>query len=261
MITEQQYYFFKSALSKEMCEKIILLGELKLGEAKKEGKPTAAHTLGLNHKQYMNDKGLQSEPVYDKTYEEIKKTTNISGDDIEKKTYIRDSEASWLNDDWLYDLVHPHIESANHKTGWKYDYEGAEDFQFTKYNSPGGFYGWHQDGIGDHNNIYRRYLPGVHPEYNLEMSKYRLTTRRDHIGKVRKISVTINLNSPGEYEGGNLKFDFGPHATRERYHECTEIRPQGSIIVFPSYVHHQVTPVTKGTRYSLVLWCLGKPFR
>ena len=261
MLTEQYYYYFKGALSKEVCENIISLGESKLDEAKKAGKTTAAHTLGLNHKQYKNEKGLESKPVNDKTYQEMKQSLNITGDDIEEKTYIRDSEASWLDDKWLYDLIHPYVETANHKTGWKYDYEGAEDFQFTKYNSPGGFYGWHQDGIGDHHNVYKRYIPGVHPEYTPEMQKNKITQNRDHVGKVRKISVTVNLNKPGEYDGGNLKFDFGPHATGERFLECEEIRPQGSIIVFPSYVHHQVTPVTKGTRYSLVLWCLGKPFR
>ena len=87
------------------------------------------------------------------------------------------------------------------------------------------------------------------------------TMNPDMVGKVRKLSVTINLNKPGEYEGGNLKFDFGPHAETKRFHEVEEIRPQGSIIVFPSYVHHQVTPVTKGTRYSMVLWSLGQPFK
>jgi PKHD-type hydroxylase len=81
------------------------------------------------------------------------------------------------------------------------------------------------------------------------------------INKVRKLSMTINLNEPGEYDGGNLKFDFGPHASGKRFHECEEIRPQGSIIVFPSFVYHQVTPVTRGTRYSLVLWSLGWPFQ
>ena len=53
----------------------------------------------------------------------------------------------------------------------------------------------------------------------------------------------------------------GPHASGKRFHEVEEIRPQGSIIVFPSYVYHQVTPVTRGTRYSLVLWSLGQPFK
>jgi PKHD-type hydroxylase len=80
------------------------------------------------------------------------------------------------------------------------------------------------------------------------------------INKIRKLSVTISLNDPDEYDGGNLQFDFGPHK-ENRYHTCTEIRPKGSVIVFPSHVYHQVTPVTRGTRYSLVCWNLGAAFR
>jgi PKHD-type hydroxylase len=80
-------------------------------------------------------------------------------------------------------------------------------------------------------------------------------------GKIRKLSVTINLSDPKDYKGGNLRFDFGPHDQKKRFHTCTEIRPRGSIIVFPSHVFHQVTPVTKGTRHSLVMWSLGLPFR
>ena len=68
-----------------------------------------------------------------------------------------------------------------------------------------------------------------------------------------------NLTNPKNYKGGNLKFDMGPHHPK-RYHTCTEIRPRGSIIVFPSHLYHQVTPVTEGTRYSLVMWNLGRPF-
>jgi PKHD-type hydroxylase len=81
------------------------------------------------------------------------------------------------------------------------------------------------------------------------------------IGKVRKLSLTLNLNSPGDYEGGNLKFDYGFHSDGEQFHECEEIRPQGSVIIFPSFLDHCVTPVTAGTRYSLVLWSLGQPFK
>ena len=80
-------------------------------------------------------------------------------------------------------------------------------------------------------------------------------------GKVRKISVTINLVDGNEYEGGNLRFDYGPHAGKNRYKTCEEIRPKGSIIVFPSFLYHQVTPITKGTRYSLVMWVLGRPWQ
>ena len=43
--------------------------------------------------------------------------------------------------------------------------------------------------------------------------------------------------------------------------QVKEILPQGSIVIFPSYLWHRVTPVTKGVRYSLVIWNLGYPFR
>ena len=56
-------------------------------------------------------------------------------------------------------------------------------------------------------------------------------------------------------------FDYGHHTDEDRFYECKEIRPQGSMIVFPSYTYHCVTPVTKGTRYSLVLWANGEPFK
>jgi len=112
-----------------------------------------------------------------------------------------------------------------------------------------------------HFSKYKRIIPGITYQNEDESYPADYTHNKSIVGKVRKISLTINLNLPGEYEGGNLKFDFGPHNENERYHECIEIRPQGSIVLFPSFINHCVTPVTKGTRYSLVLWSLGKPFR
>ena len=73
--------------------------------------------------------------------------------------------------------------------------------------------------------------------------------------------MTVNLTDPKNYKCGNLKFYFGPHAEKSRYHTCTEIRPRGSIIVFPSDRYHQVTPITSGLRYSLVMWSLGQPWK
>ena len=80
-------------------------------------------------------------------------------------------------------------------------------------------------------------------------------------GKVRKISMTVNLNNPQDYEGGNLKFDLGPHFKGERFKVFDDMRTRGSVIIFPSFMYHCVTPVTSGTRYSLVLWLLGKPWQ
>ena len=85
-------------------------------------------------------------------------------------------------------------------------------------------------------------------------------------GKIRKLSMTCQLTDGSEYSGGELEFDFrnyDPPKRDESQHlrKATEILPKGSIIVFPSFVWHRVKPVTRGVRYSLVLWHLGYPFK
>ena len=259
MQVRNTYYWFEKALSPENCQKIIDMGEKQLQEVKKSGGSTEATTFGDNHKQAFEKEGREVIPQKDETVEDIKKRV---GEDknIEQTRYVRDSEVAWFNDDWLYDLIHPFIHRANKDAGWKYNWDYSESFQFTKYN-PGGFYGWHADGNSCHFGRYKRFIPGVSPTLKDGKPPRGYTSNPNVVNKVRKLSMTLNLNKPGEYEGGNLKFDFGPHAGGKRFHECTEIRPQGSLIVFPSFVYHQVTPVTRGTRYSLVLWSLGEPFK
>jgi hypothetical protein len=85
-------------------------------------------------------------------------------------------------------------------------------------------------------------------------------------GKIRKLSMTCQLTDGSEYSGGELQFDcrnYDPHMRDEDRHLITvkEILPKGSIVVFPSFVWHRVQPVTRGTRYSLVVWNLGYPFK
>ena len=259
MQTQNSYYYFKSVLTPEQCQKIIDLGNSKINLIKKSGGTADATTFGRNHKQAFEKKGLKVIPQQDKTIEEIKKEVGQTKN-IEHERYVRDSEVCWFNDDWLYDLIHPFLRTANEQAGWKYEWDFSESFQFTKYHK-GGFYGWHTDGNSCHFGKYKRFIPGVSPKNKDGEIPPGYTENRNMIGKVRKLSMTINLNEPGEYDGGNLKFDFGPHAAGKRFHEVEEIRPQGSIIVFPSFVYHQVTPVTKGTRYSLVVWNLGAPFK
>jgi PKHD-type hydroxylase len=249
MQLKNYYYYFKSVISPENCEKIIDLGLTKMDETLKEGKPIYGRTGGRVEKQSMPNANPQNE----RTLEEIKATN--------ESVYIRDSKISWLNDQWIYDLVWPLIKEANIKAGWNWDIDYAESLQFSVYDNDQ-FYGWHSDGDSDHNGKYRRYIFGItgNAKNHEELPRGYATDSR-YIGKIRKISMTVNLDSPNSYEGGNLKFDFGPHSQGERFHECDEIRPQGSMIVFPSFTPHCVTPVTKGTRHSLVMWCLGSPFR
>ena len=260
MQVKNSYYWFKSALSPEQCQRIIDRGKSEIQRIKNQGGSTTATTFGDNHKQGLEKLGKSAIPQGDKTLDDIKKETGKQGEDIEHEKYVRDSEIAWLNDKWIYDLIHPFINTANKSAGWNFEWDFSESFQFTKY-TPGQFYGWHADGNSCHFGKYKRFIPGVSPTKPDGTIPRGYTEHKEMVGKVRKLSMTLNLNTPGEYEGGNLKFDFGPHSQGERFHECEEIRPQGSLIVFPSFTYHQVTPVTKGTRYSLVLWSLGQPFK
>ncbi|OUR77863.1 hypothetical protein A9Q83_10150 [Alphaproteobacteria bacterium 46_93_T64] len=70
----------------------------------------------------------------------------------------------------------------------------------------------------------------------------------------RKLCFIVQLSDSNSYEGGDVILHNTP-AQIEGY------RAQGSIIVFPSYWLHKVTPVTKGTRQSIVGWMHGHSFR
>ena len=79
-------------------------------------------------------------------------------------------------------------------------------------------------------------------------------------GKYRKLSLTLQLSDPSEYEGGDFYFKYltSEGVKEEKVDDAKEL---GTIIIFPSFVYHQVTPITKGTRKSLVNWSLGFPFK
>ena len=250
MELQNYYYYFKSALSSETCDKILELGKSKIAELESKGISTEAVTFGDSQKGAKPNAAPQNEdPLY-----------NVNP---ENDVYIRDSNIVWLEDQWLYDTLYPFMQQANREAGWNWQVEHSEGLQFTKYTNDQ-FYGWHTDGVSDIAGAYKRYIHGITP---VDLKKDGsipggYTSYDKFVGKVRKISMTINLCDEGDYDGGDLKFDFGLHRDKKhRFHTCEEIRPRGSIIVFPSFVHHCVTPVTRGTRYSLVMWTLGDPWK
>ena len=147
-----------------------------------------------------------------------------------------------MNDRWIYKEIQPYVHQTNAQAGWNFDWDFSESCQFTKYEK-GQFYDWHCDSW---NRPYTRDNPNA----------------PDH-GKIRKLSVTVTLSDPKDYKGGELEFDFrnlDPDKPRKPV-KCKEILPKGSLVVFPSFVWHRVCPVKKGSRYSLVIWNLGWPFK
>jgi len=156
--------------------------------------------------------------------------------DLKKK---RDSNIVWMNDMWIYNEIRPFIHAANKNAGWNFEWDSSESCQFTKY-AKGQYYDWHCDSW-----------------------EYPYTEEGASKGKIRKLSVTVSLSDPKDYKGGELEFDFrnlDPNK-KPNIRKCTEILPKGSLVVFPSFVWHRVKPVTKGVRYSLVIWNLGYPFK
>jgi len=150
----------------------------------------------------------------------------------------RISDIAWTTDQWIYDTIWPYMNGANEQTGWKYDIRNAESMQITRYKK-GGFYNFHKDGRGDH------------------LSVYDMPNNKFLHGNVRKLSMTVLLNE--DYEGGEFQFIT---YNQEKYEISTleEFNKTGSIVVFPSFTEHRVAPVTKGIRYSLVVWFIGPPF-
>jgi PKHD-type hydroxylase len=262
MILKYSYWYFLSALPPHVCDQIMEIGLESMHEQKlKYGEKALMGTVGGWLQKGENESAI---PTNHETREQLAE----KGIDL-NQTYVRDSNVTFLSNPSLYELVWPYIHEANKKANWNFDWDYTEDFQFTKYGVDQ-FYGWHADSS---DSPYEEFDPALHASHknsdgtpmisqigDLVPEDHNKTLNKKVIGKIRKLSVTISLNDPAEYEGGNLQFDLGPHRP-DRYHTVTEIRPRGSVIVFPSHIQHQVTPVTSGTRYSLVCWNLGPSWK
>ena len=244
-----QYYWFKEVIPHDVCDKIIKMGNEQIELVKKEGGDASGTTRGGGEKT-KDDKRVSAK--------ELTPKEQSNGD-----YYARDCQVAWFNNQWLYDLVWPYLLEANKESGWNWDIEWAESFQFTKYTKDG-LYNWHNDGGSDHHGKY--ILADDELIEKCKKEKVGLpnlyTEDKTFEGKVRKISMTMNLTDPKEYDGGKLKFDLSKtHDSGIDIMEIEEINRKGSIVFFPSFMSHTITPITRGTRYSLVLWALGQPWR
>ena len=140
---------------------------------------------------------------------------------------FRKSKVSFLDfnisNKWIFDKIASLANQINSER-YYFDLVGIyESLQLAEY-SEGDFFDWHLDfGNG--------------------------------FSSKRKLSLSIQLSNSDEYEGGDLQFLLGGNKTENAPRE------KGTVIVFPSFILHRVTPITKGVRKSIVGWISGKPYR
>jgi PKHD-type hydroxylase len=182
---------------------------------------------------YWYKEGFNKEEL-EKVYDGVSKlpfelATLLGNQDPSAIKSIRSSSVKWIpkNEEWmwLYEKLMDMANTANNEL-WNFNLISAPELiQYTEYyDVEGGHYGWHQDigsGSGSH----------------------------------RKVSITVQLSDPNEYDGGDLEMWKGGNDY------VTAEKGAGVVFIFPSYMMHRVTKVTKGTRRSFVLWVGGDHYR
>ena len=118
----------------------------------------------------------------------------------------------------IYTKIFDLVKKAN-KNMWNFNLSHfKENLQLGEYIEGEGHYDWHMD-VGEN-------------------------------ASTRKLSVSIQLTHPEEYEGGDLNFFINRS-------EIKAPKTKGTVVIFPSFFMHKVSMVTKGVRKSLVIWVHG----
>ena len=72
----------------------------------------------------------------------------------------------------------------------------------------------------------------------------------------RKLTAIVQLSDETKYEGGDLEFGITDKSGKNNY----STKNTRKYNIFPAFLSHRVTPVTKGRRYSLITWMMGDCF-
>ena len=145
------------------------------------------------------------------------------GSDGEVNTSHRDSNICWLppsaETQWLYEIIEDAFYQVNKH--FHLDLKFINDLQFTEYDAAGKFGSHVDEGYGYHKE-HRRIL-----------------------------SMSVQLSEPDDYDGGELLL-YPQSLTPVR-----TPKQRGLVSFFRSHVIHEVMPITRGTRKSLVAWATG----
>lgn len=146
--------------------------------------------------------------------------------DLSSNAKVRRSQTLLLKPDerhrWVYDRVTEMAGEFNRRF-FGAEINGIGSVQLARYDEADqGFYDWHTD-FGE-------------------------------LAPTRKISITVQLSGPDDYEGGEMELALSSDP-------MTADKTRGAAVAFPSFVLHRVRPVTRGTRWSLVAWITGPCWR
>ena len=168
--------------------------------------------------------------------------SKLYGDALNKEK--RNSQNAWIpTTHWCAGFLWHYIQRAN-RENFLYDLRNidGESMQFTRYEA-GQFYGWHNDA-----GLATQYKPVSVGNRSEGLGK---DFMNENIEIIRKLSFTLQLSDPDDYEGGNVQF------LDESGKSYFAPRQRGCLVLFDSRTSHRVLKVTKGIRKSIVGWTVG----
>jgi predicted 2-oxoglutarate/Fe(II)-dependent dioxygenase YbiX len=154
-------------------------------------------------------------------------------------TKRRKSKNTWIpTTHWVSGFLWHYVMMAN-KENFLYDLKSidAETLQYTVYEE-GNFYNWHNDAG----------LQNAHVPSNSDIKSNFIN---ENCELVRKLSFSLQLSDPEDYDGGHLQL------LDEEGKSYIAPKRKGSLILFDSRTPHRVRKVTRGIRKSIVGWVVG----
>ena len=147
----------------------------------------------------------------------------VNSGQIDKKLRNVKQQGLMMNEEgWPHTRILDLMKQAN-ETRYKFNVSG-----FMNYDAP----------------MIMEYGKGCHYDWHIDVGKSVPN---------RKLSFTIQLSKPEDYEGGDLEF-LGTEINKEAF------RQQGTCVIFPSFLAHKITKVKSGTRYAIVGWVHGPTY-
>ena len=185
----------------------------------------------------FSDEELEKVTEYCRSLELISGTTVGKDGVMDDKNEARKSDIAWAHPDdgnmWIFERLAWVTEKLNDRF-YEFDLNGFNVFQYTVYNGK------------------------KKQKYDYHMDTILGTDKPVDMAETRKLSLSLILSDPKDYEGGEFYIQSGS-PEQEKLLKMDQLK--GRVLAFPSFMIHGVAPVTKGKRESVVVWVEGPKFK